>query len=693
MRFSVVLQTRLAVSALGLMLVAVTPLGAQEPQEGAEKLAHRRVRDRQRGSGIGAGLRSLVPGQGQGAPRGPAVGRARGADRRERPGTQQPGRQPGRSRLHPGHSLPHHRHPSGRRDPRGGGMPRDFKVTGTNYSAQGGAPRAAGCRSVPPPRRSINLVAVDATGRGQPPPHAFWQQHASGEHHQLHGQASTSPTGLAVAICDPSAATCSNDITIQANVSATHLVADVQGYFQRVATGGVRTALLADGAVTAPKIGSGVVVRSLNSLTDAVTLAAGSNVSITPSGNTLTVSATPGGGGGDITAVNTPLTGGLQGGVTSGDANLGLVTCGATQLLKSNGTTWGCASDGDSGVNAVIGGQGITGSIAARTLTLGSTATAANTAGAIVASRRLGELLGGDGGARGQLDSAEHDLRLGGDDQARRYTRSCTTSVAGTPSWGRRPGTSPSPATTTPPSASARSPPTRRPTSTPPLAPTRSTQTRRAGTTLPSAKERSPRTRSGAENSAFGFGALEHNNSYYNSAFGHASARHEHDRRLQLRLWPLCARLRTRRARATPPSASAHSQANTTGQRQLRLRLPDAESAVQRRFQHRGRLPGAVSAVQWQYQHRDRYECRGQPHERQLQHLHRRHPREAANRARSVSARVSRPRTPTLPESMHAPPPAAPPSTSAPTESSARRPRPAATRSRSRTWTPRATCS
>ena len=38
--------------------------------------------------------------------------------------------------------------------------------------------------------------------------------------------------GLAVALCNPSVATCTLDITVQANVSATNLVADVQGYFR-----------------------------------------------------------------------------------------------------------------------------------------------------------------------------------------------------------------------------------------------------------------------------------------------------------------------------------------------------------------------------------------------------------------------------------------------------------------------------
>jgi len=45
-------------------------------------------------------------------------------------------------------------------------------------------------------------------------------------------------------------------------------------------------------------IANGQVVRSLNGLHDAVSLAAGSNVTLTPSGNTLTIAASGGGGGG-----------------------------------------------------------------------------------------------------------------------------------------------------------------------------------------------------------------------------------------------------------------------------------------------------------------------------------------------------------------------------------------------------------
>ena len=58
--------------------------------------------------------------------------------------------------------------------------------------------------------------------------------------------------------------------------------------------GSITTELLADGAVTGDKIADGAVVRSLNGLTDAVTLAAGDNVTVTPNGQTLTIAAIDG---------------------------------------------------------------------------------------------------------------------------------------------------------------------------------------------------------------------------------------------------------------------------------------------------------------------------------------------------------------------------------------------------------------
>lgn len=96
-----------------------------------------------------------------------------------------------------------------------------------------------------------------------------------------------------------------------------------------VANNGVGTSQLASSAVTGSKIATGQVVRSLNGLSDHVILGAGSNVSITQSGNTLTIASMLG-----LTSVAHDST--LQGDGTSGSplgiANLGV---GTNQLANS----------------------------------------------------------------------------------------------------------------------------------------------------------------------------------------------------------------------------------------------------------------------------------------------------------------------------------------------------------------------
>lgn len=66
-----------------------------------------------------------------------------------------------------------------------------------------------------------------------------------------------------------------------------------------IANNGVGTNLIANGAVTAPKIADGQVVKNINGLNDGVTLAAGSNVSLALTGQTLTISSLLG-----LTSVN-----------------------------------------------------------------------------------------------------------------------------------------------------------------------------------------------------------------------------------------------------------------------------------------------------------------------------------------------------------------------------------------------------
>jgi hypothetical protein len=71
------------------------------------------------------------------------------------------------------------------------------------------------------------------------------------------------------------------------------------GTLNNARLGQIPTANIADGAVTAAKVAAGEVVKSVNNLKDNVTLAAGTNITITPAGNTLTIAST----GGSVNAV------------------------------------------------------------------------------------------------------------------------------------------------------------------------------------------------------------------------------------------------------------------------------------------------------------------------------------------------------------------------------------------------------
>ena len=113
------------------------------------------------------------------------------------------------------------------------------------------------------------------------------------------------------------------------------------GTLSNARLGQIPTANIADSAVTAPKIASGQVVKSVNTLKDDVTLAAGSNVSITPSGNTLTIAAT--GGSNAIlnqATLQSPANFNISGnGFIGGNVGIGTVTPN-TGLTLNSGTPW-----------------------------------------------------------------------------------------------------------------------------------------------------------------------------------------------------------------------------------------------------------------------------------------------------------------------------------------------------------------
>jgi hypothetical protein len=155
----------------------------------------------------------------------------------------------------------------------------------------------------------------------------------------------------------------------------------------KVAAGGIGTSHLADMALTGAKLATGQVVRNLNGLTDNVTLAPGANITITPSGNTLTIAASPKSaavahnstllGDGSSTSplgVAVPLQ--LSGSTASTTPVISGTNSGAGDGVHGKGSTGVAGNGGSIGVSGIGGtyglwAKGVTGVLATGTTSYG----------------------------------------------------------------------------------------------------------------------------------------------------------------------------------------------------------------------------------------------------------------------------------------------------------------------------------
>jgi hypothetical protein len=133
------------------------------------------------------------------------------------------------------------------------GVPRDFYVSGgTGFETQGGTP--AGCDIPTGLARAamINFVAVNPAGAGNLRGWAFGAAVPNASILNYAAVGLNIANGLVVPLCDPGAITCTRDLTVRADVSATQVVADVVGYFVADARSQVEGAAASSGGTPVP---------------------------------------------------------------------------------------------------------------------------------------------------------------------------------------------------------------------------------------------------------------------------------------------------------------------------------------------------------------------------------------------------------------------------------------------------------
>ena len=142
------------------------------------------------------------------------------------------------------------------------GSVRNFRVTGAGLNVQGGA--AAGCNVPLGPATAavINFVSVNPSGAGNLRAWAYSTPPIGPpgssiiNYTPVPGAALNLANGMVVSICDLNATACSQDLRVQADVSATQLVADVVGYFERFPKEQARSFTVVDTSTTDTLIGT-----------------------------------------------------------------------------------------------------------------------------------------------------------------------------------------------------------------------------------------------------------------------------------------------------------------------------------------------------------------------------------------------------------------------------------------------------
>jgi hypothetical protein len=142
------------------------------------------------------------------------------------------------------------------------GVIRDFRVTGnSSLASQGGSSTGCNVPFGPATSAVINFVSVSPAGPGNlrawaystppvPPPGASIINYTT-----VPGATLNLANGIVVSLCDSDVTTCPNlDLRVRADVNATHLVADVVGYFERFPKSQVRSFSEIDNTATATPI-------------------------------------------------------------------------------------------------------------------------------------------------------------------------------------------------------------------------------------------------------------------------------------------------------------------------------------------------------------------------------------------------------------------------------------------------------